>query len=215
MDVIGIAGAYWALHYSSEYVKPNELTYTYYAFSGVIITTLFSNLASIYVAVKTVDAGMDFTRGLFNDYHTNNALSCFLGIYEMGFIILNMVWSTGISFTGYYMAYAMYKQVTRVADLGKNDGIKYLVLGLEMAAGAWIAGLALGEQAAQTVGYFDNYPTATTVTGESMMFDLAYHSLTSLVVYIAMTAISYGGYWIAFNWLDKGDNDTVTTYAKC
>jgi len=109
MDVIGIAGAYWALHYSSEYVKPDELTSTYYAFSGVIITTLFSNLASIYVAVKTVDAGMDFTRGLFNDYHTNNALSCFLGIYEMGFIILNMVWSTGISFTGYYMAYAMYK----------------------------------------------------------------------------------------------------------
>jgi len=27
----------------------------------------------------------------------------------MGFIILNLVWSAGISFTGYYMAYAMYK----------------------------------------------------------------------------------------------------------
>jgi len=30
-------------------------------------------------------------------------------------------------------------------DLERDDGIKYLVLGLEMAAGAWIAGLALGE----------------------------------------------------------------------
>lgn len=47
-----------------------------------------------------------------------------------------------------------------------------------------------------------------------MMFDLAYHSFASLVVYTAMTVISYGGFWIAFSWLDKGD-ETPTTYAKC
>ena len=145
MITTGMAGAYWALHYSSQYVEADELTFTYYALSGVIITSLFSNLASIYVAVKTVDAGMDFTKGLFHNYHNNNALSCFLGIYEMGFIILNLVWSTSISFTGYYMALAMYQRITRKADLERDDGIKYLVLGLEMAAGAWIAGLALGE----------------------------------------------------------------------
>ena len=59
-DTIGIAGAMWALHYSSEYVKPDRLTAVYYAYAGVIITTLFSNLAAIYVSTKTVESGMDF-----------------------------------------------------------------------------------------------------------------------------------------------------------
>ena len=70
-----------------------------------------------------------------------------------------------------------------------------------MAIGAWIAGLALGEQTSHTIGFFDAYPTAATVNGESMMFDLAFHSMSSLVVYVAMGAISMGGYWIAFNWM--------------
>merc|ERR1711865_32467 len=107
-NTIGIAGAMWALHYSPEYVKPDRLTAVYYAYAGVIITTLFSNLAAIYVSTKTVAVGMDFTAGLFKDYHTANALSCFLGIYEMGYIILHLVWSQSISFIGYYMAYAMW-----------------------------------------------------------------------------------------------------------
>jgi|TARA_B110000977_G_C10928509_1_gene436114 hypothetical protein len=60
----------------------------------------------------------------------------------------------------------------------------------------------MGEQAAHTVGWFDDYPTATTTTGESMMFDLAYHSFSSLVAWAAIALISIGGYWIAFNWMD-------------
>lgn len=206
MGSVGLAGTMWALHYSSEYVKPDNLTSIYYAYAGVIITTLFSNLAAIYVSTRTVEAGMDWAAGLFHDYHNNNALSCFLGIYEMGFIILNLVWSQSISFIGYYMAYAMWGYIVAIEKknitLTPNEGIKFLVLGCEMAIGAWIAGLALGEQTTRTIGYFDDYPTASTETGESMMFDLAFHSFTSIVVYVAMASISLGGYWIAFNWLD-------------
>jgi len=207
MNTVGFAGTYWALNYASQYVKPDSLTAVYYAYAGVIITTLFSNLAAMYVAVKTVSAGMDWTKGLFYQYHTSNALSCFLGIYEMGFIILHLVWSQSISFIGYYMAYAMWNYIVAIEKknitLKPDEGIKFLTLGVEMAIAAWIAGLGLGEQTTQTIGYFDLYPTASTTTGESMMFDLAFHSFSSIVVYIAMSAISLGGYWIAFNWMDN------------
>mgnify|MGYP003338002762 CR=1 FL=1 len=87
--------------------------------------------------------------------------------------------------------------------LKPDEGIKYLTLGIEMSIAAWIAGLTLGEQATRTILFFDSYPAAITTTGESMMFDLAYHSFSSLVVYIAMSAISLGGYWIGFNWMDN------------
>jgi len=104
------------------------------------------------------------------------------------------------------MAYAMWNYIVAIEKknitLTPNEGIKFLVLGCEMAIGAWISGLAIGEQTTHTIGFFDDYPTATTVTGEAMMFDLAYHSFTSIVIYVAMAAISLGGYWIAFNWMD-------------
>lgn len=65
MDITGFAGTFWVLQYASQYVKPDSLTAVFYAYAGVIITTLFSNLAAMYVAVKTVSAGMDWTVGLF------------------------------------------------------------------------------------------------------------------------------------------------------
>jgi hypothetical protein len=47
------------------------------------------------------------------------------------------------------MAYAMWGYIVAIEKknntLDANEGIKFLVLGCEMAIGAWIAGLALGE----------------------------------------------------------------------
>ena len=49
------------------------------------------------------------------------------------------------------MAYQMWNQIVAIENknitLTPDEGIKYLTLGMEMAIGAWIAGLALGEQA--------------------------------------------------------------------
>lgn len=207
VQTVSFAGMYWALNYASQYVRPDSLTAVFYAYAGVIITTLFSNLAAIYVATMTVHTGMNWVVGLFYQYHTSNALSCFLGIYEMGFIILNLVWAGSTSFIGYYMAFQMWNYIVAIEKknitLKPDEGIKYLTLGIEMSIAAWIAGLALGEQATRTIFFFDIYPAALTTTGESMMFDLAYHSFSSLVVYIAMSAISLGGYWIGFGWMDN------------
>jgi hypothetical protein len=42
MGSVGLAGTMWALHYSSEYVKPDNLTSIYYAYAGVVIAALFT-----------------------------------------------------------------------------------------------------------------------------------------------------------------------------
>merc|ERR1712224_342334 len=141
-----------ALQYTAKYVKVDDESPVYNSYAGVIIAILFSNLAAMYVAVMTVHAGMDWIKGLFFQYHNANALSCFLGIYEMGFILLNFLWAQSISFLGYYMGYAMWNEIGKIQVVEKrnvepNDGMKFLILGMEMAVGAWIAGLALGEQA--------------------------------------------------------------------
>jgi|TARA_B110000977_G_C10928509_1_gene436113 hypothetical protein len=41
-DTVGVAGAFWALHYTAEYVKPDNLTAVYYAYAGVVIAALFT-----------------------------------------------------------------------------------------------------------------------------------------------------------------------------
>ena len=62
-----------------------------------------------------------------------------------------MVWATAVSVAGYYLSYGMWGSITKKEKKGAlsmKDGLYYLALGLEMAAGSAIAGWALGEQVA-------------------------------------------------------------------
>ena len=78
---VATASLFLILGNVAPYVKPDALSSSYYGYAGVIIAALFSNIAAMWLAVKVVYAGTNWISGLFYQYHTSNALSCFLGIY--------------------------------------------------------------------------------------------------------------------------------------
>ena len=71
MDITGVAAWFYGLQYVEKYVKVDDHSPMYNAYAGVIITILFSNLAAMYLSVKTVEIGMDWAKknALFFLYH--------------------------------------------------------------------------------------------------------------------------------------------------
>lgn len=88
-------------------------------------------------------------------------------------------------------------------------GYKFLALGFVIGIGAWISGLALGDSAAELLGFFDNYNTksegvnggTTDPKGTSLTYDLVYHFVTCAYTYFTVSAIAVGGYIFGFMFL--------------
>merc|ERR1712096_343692 len=98
-------------------------------------------------------------------------------------------------------------------NLTQTQGYKFLALGFVIGIGAWISGLALGDSAAELLGFFDNYNTKIEAyvngdkdpDGTSLTYDLTYHIVTTCYTYMTVSAIAVGGYIFGFIFLGQDE----------
>merc|ERR1711998_55079 len=89
----------------------------------------------------------------------------YLGLWELLAVILFLTWSLAISIVGYVEGALLWERYEVMEATGQTitivQGYKYLALGCVIGIGAWIAGLALGDSAAELLGFFDEYSDDT------------------------------------------------------
>lgn len=188
----------------NNYYAKTALTPNYYAYAGVLLAITFSNIGAAYVTVKSIDTVNNGAEHFFLQYNVGgNALTCFQAIIEGAIAILNMVWAAGISFGAYYLTYGMWQKIVakeKKGALSMSDGLYYLALGAELAAGSSVAAYALGEQTSRTIGYFAVYDGNTDPTGSSMLYDTLYQIQIVMISFLATSVIAAGGLLTMFVW---------------
>jgi len=109
--------------------------------------------------------------------------------------------AAALSVAGNYLAVIMWLNLdeyentkTHVNKLTDIQGYKYLVVGIIIAAGGWIAALGLGQQATNIFGIFDSYNTSADLSGSSLFIDINLHLIGSLFNYLVLLTIAAGGY---------------------
>ena len=142
-----------------------------------------------------------------------------MGLYELLSVCAFLTWSLGISIAGYVEASMLWEKFEKIEKDGKSisqlQGYKFLALGFIIGIGAWISGLALGDSAAELLGFFDNYNTKQEGSvdgdrdpdGTSITYDLSYHLVTTMYTYFVVSAIAVGGYVFGFVFLGQGEEE--------
>lgn len=214
-SVVGIAASFIVFNLGAQYVKTNSLSPNFYAYAGDIAALVLSQLAAAYAAVKSIDAVLE-TAGSFSYYYQyahKSSLGNWLGLYQLLAVLFFLTWSLAISLVGYVEADMMW---VKFEDMQKTnhtmtelEGYKFLALGFIIGVGAWISGLALGDSAAELLGWYKNYNVGTEAyngatrdsDGTAIVYDLSYHTVTLLYTYGAVSAIAVGGYVFGYLWL--------------
>ena len=177
-------------------------------------------MAAAYAAVKTIDASVHTDKGFFYLWRGGSSTGDFMGLYELISVLMFLTWSLVISIVGYIEASLLWQKYEDYEKNGKEItqicGYKFLALGFVIGIGAWISGLALGDSAAELLGFFDNYNTKQEGThdgtvdpdGTSITYDLTYHIVTTMYTYFVVSAIAVGGYIFGFMFLGQDDMES-------
>ena len=223
--------------------------------SGNLMALLVSLVSAAWVAVKAIDASISVIDGFAFTYRNDSALGSLMGLWEVGFILLWLGWSLLVTIFSFLVAILVIEQLrfreTAVAAeklgefglvLGTNvtfvQGIKFFTLLSVLALGVWISGWTIADVADELLGWFDKYDTSTDnegrmkkspftedATGTSIIFDVIFHSVTTLYSVFVLNSIMVGGYIFAFifGWfsgpltncdLSKASTDTYTKDGK-
>lgn len=215
-SVVGIAASFIVFNLGAQYVKTNSLSPNFYAYAGDIAALVLSQLAAAYAAVKSIDAVLG-TAGSFSYYYQyahKSSLGNWLGLYELLATLFFLTWTLAISLVGYVEADMMWVKFEDMQKAGtamtELEGYKFMALGFIIGVGAWISGLALGDSAAELLGWYKNYNVGSEATqqsgvrdsdGTAIVYDLSYHTVTLLYTYGAVSAIAIGGYVFGYLWL--------------
>jgi len=214
-SVVGIAASFLVFHLGAQYIKTDGFTPVFYAYSGDIIALVLSQLAAAYAAVKTIDASVHTDSGFFYTWRGGSSIGDFMGLYELFATLSFLTWSLLISIVGYIEAALLWQKFEDLEKEGKNMsqvmGYKFLALGFIIGIGAWISGLALGDSAAELLGFFDNYKTklegnvdgTVDADGTSIVYDLSYHVITTIYTYFVVSTIAMGSYIFGFIFLGQ------------
>jgi hypothetical protein len=92
-----------------------------------------------------------------------------------------------------------------------DQSIKFFALQCVLALGVWISGWTIADTADELLGWYDKYDSSTDnegsmkkspftrdADGTSILFDLAYHTVTALYAPMVLSVIMMGGYLFAF-----------------
>lgn len=119
----------------------------------------------------------------------------------MVFLLAYIMWAGFFSVAGNYLALVMWlnidaneNQKTHVNKLTTIQGYKWLLVGIIISLGQWIASLGLAEESEKLLSIFDNYNTAADNTGSSIFIDLQLHGIESVFNYFVLTTVAAGGY---------------------
>merc|ERR1712167_492531 len=219
-SVIGLGIATVIFKSASSYTDPAMAQWTpqFLAYAGDLIALVASQLAAAYAGVKSIEAAVSFEKGFYYKYRGGSAIGDYLGLWELLAVILFLTWSLAISIVGYVEGALLWERYEVLEAAGQTitivQGYKYLALGMVIGIGAWISGLALGDSAAELLGFFDNYDSKTKTEatdkdgnvdpdGTAIQYDLAFHFVTLLFSYLTISAIAIGAYVFGFIYLGQ------------
>ena len=193
---------------------------------GTIMTLIMSLASSAYVAVKTIDASVSMTKGYYNVYGGWSEDGNLIGAWELGFVILWLLWSLVVTLLAYVTAAdvidytmerakAVYEDGTLGTVATPVDAMKIFTLMMVLGFGTWLSAHTLGDSANELLSWFDQYDSKTRsegtdtdtgldTAGTAIGFDLIYHSITALYSYGVLSAFIIGAYVFAFNFLGFG-----------
>merc|ERR1719473_834476 len=166
-SVIGLGIATVIFKSASSASDPAMAQWTpqFLAYAGDLIALVSSQLAAAYAGVKSIEASVSFAKGFYYTYSGGSQTGDYLGLWELLAVILFLTWSLAISIVGYVEGALLWERYEVMEAAGQTvtivQGYKYLALGCVIGIGAWISGLALGDSAAELLGFFDEYQDQT------------------------------------------------------
>lgn len=135
-------------------------------YAGDLIAGLVSLASAAYVAVHTVDASVLSSKGFAAVYRYSSTYGNLLGVWELIFVSLWLLWSLTVTITAFYTGadifdrtqareFAAYTEGTYGQGVNPIAAIKFFVLLMVMAMGTAISGYVLAEHANEILTWFN------------------------------------------------------------
>lgn len=124
-------------------------------------------VASAYIIIKTVNAGVSFTRGFYFIFAGGSTLGNSLLAFEVSVILLWELFAFAMAMNGLYEAYDLWGRMdNRLAEAAADSkglenaftwekGIKTSVLLMVVMLANLVSGFTLGDIADETISWFD------------------------------------------------------------
>ena len=184
------------------------------------MTLIMCLAAAAYVVVKSVDAGVSFTRGLYSTYAGGSSFSDMLYLYEVLAILSWQFWSLIVIIIAFVSASDIWTKLdarlaeAAAASIGLENpltwtmAVKTSALLMVCTFGVVVTAYALSDTADELISYFGEYDDNTKTEGDqktdasaddpdgtSAQWDVGIsHMITTFYAYAVFAAISIGGY---------------------
>ena len=179
----------------------SSLPPVFYAYLGNFLVATTAELAAAYALIHIMEATVPTTSNYYPTYGGQTTLGDYLGAWQLVLFLVYGGGAAALSVAGNYLAVIMWLNIdeyentkTHVNKLTVDQGYKYLVVGILIAAGGWIAALGMGEQASKLFGIFDLYDTSADLTGSALFIDMTLHGIGALFNFFVLITIAAGGY---------------------
>jgi len=193
-----------------------------------------SFVASGYVAVKTVDHAVSFTRGFYYIYGGKSVIANRMFFWEIIVVMLFLSFSAGTTVMTYFMAAELWEMLdVRLAEaaaesigietpLDWDKAMKIYVLCMVVALTALVSGYSIGQVADELVAYWDEYDNDvdkegsskrtgfTDPAGTSAFEDLLMHMATTFYGVGTLATVSLGGAYFAYEFVPRIFADNFT-----
>jgi len=161
-----MTGPIIAVSLFGNYFVNGKVLPIYFAYGGFMMVMSMSMLGAAYAIVKIIDATVtsNGVSSFYYGYRSQSTIGNLLGFFEMANALIMETWAIIVWILGWYVAYTMwlkFDELNADNNLTQLLGFKYCLLGFVSAAAIWITGIAVGDMASSTLGFFDAYDTKT------------------------------------------------------
>ena len=180
---------------------------------------LFSSLCiAAYLAVKVVDATVNFSEGFAFLYRDYSWLGNGLGLWEAFWAIYFLWWSGGITYEAFDYSTKIIDHIGQreIAALTEGslghpvsiiEAMQHSTLLIVLAVVTWIAGCSLADSMDELINFFNKYDDKTNdekrdadsgnydEAGTAIIRDLVYHTITIIGADVVFGTMMVGAHW--------------------